>query len=296
VAGWPSIFVVNVPVALFGVVMALRWIPADAVSGSRRSARATLALIDLPGVALFAASLTATLALLLSSTGDTLWWLVPVAAVGWGAFVRRELTGREPFMDLRMLRANRPLVDVLSQFLIVNVAFYSIYFGLPVWLERSRGFEPHEVGLLVLPTAAVGIVFTPVTAYLLARFGPQRIIILGSVLLGGGSLLLMSLDGESSVPHLLLAGFVLGFPNSFNNLGLQAALYLAAPLGETGMAAGLYQSSRYIGAIISSSVLALLSNGDDSGAGFHSVAVFALALSALLVALSLRFRGTVLGG
>jgi hypothetical protein len=34
-----------------------------------------------------------------------------------------------------MLRSNRQLMNVYGQFAAVNFAFYSLFFGLPLWLE-----------------------------------------------------------------------------------------------------------------------------------------------------------------
>ena len=51
---------------------------------------------------------------------------------------------------------------------------------------------------------------------------------------------------------------VLGIANGFNNLGMQAALYDFVTKEETGIASGLFMISRFIGTILSSSLLAAL--------------------------------------
>jgi sugar phosphate permease len=53
---------------------------------------------------------------------------------------------------------------------------------------------------------------------------------------------------ESTTPITVLAALilVLGIPNGFQSLGLQTALYEAAPVKEMGAAAGLFQTFRYV--------------------------------------------------
>jgi predicted MFS family arabinose efflux permease len=76
---------------------------------------------------------------------------------------------------------------------------------------------------------------------------------------------------------------VMGLPNGLNNMGLQAALYSAAPPDQTGVAAGLFQTARYVGAILSTALIGLLLSPDLSSRGLHRVAVVISALAVLLV-------------
>ena len=50
------------------------------------------------------------------------------------------------FIDVRLLAANRQLVAVYAQFAAVNIVFYAVFFGLPLWLEEARGFAPDAPG------------------------------------------------------------------------------------------------------------------------------------------------------
>src|SRR5262249_4077488 len=172
----------------------------------------------------------------------------PIAAFLLGA---RERSVAEPFLNVRMLAANRPLVGVYAQFAGINIVFYAVFFSLPLWLERVRGFDSGMAGLLLLPVAGVGRLATPLAARLIGRFGAGPALITGAGMLPVGSLLLLVFNATTPVSVLLAVGVVLGIPNGFNNLGLQAALYEHAPAQHMGAAGGQFQTFRYVGAILS---------------------------------------------
>lgn len=292
-AGWPAIFLANIPVILVGLILAWRWLPPDpapraAADGVARSGWAAVRALDLPGVALFSGLLACLLGFLLSLTGSPLWPLLPLAVLAALLLRRRELHVTTPFLDLRLLAANPPLVRVYAQFAAVNLVLYAIFFGLPLWLEEARGFAPGTTGLLLLPVAGVGVLATPLAARLIDRSGPRPALIVGSVLLLVGVLLLLLFDAATPLPVLLAVGAVLGVPNGFNNLGLQATLYEAAPAQQMGVAGGLFQACRYTGAILSMAIIGLVFGASATSGSLHTLAVILAAVSALLVIASIR--------
>jgi MFS family permease len=295
-AGWQAIFLVNLPFAILGVVLALSWIPKDATTGPRRTSAQIVRMLDIPGVVSFAGAMTAFLAFLLSLPTAPLWLLAPVAVVLGGAFLWRERRATQPFLDVGMLRRNPALVGVLGQFMLVNVVFYSMYYGLPFWMEDSRGIPPGRVGLLMLPGALISIVMTPIAATLITRFGARRVTIVGSCLMFLSCVMLLSLSGSSQTWLILTTVLMFGLPNSLNNLSLQSALYAVAPRAHTGAAAGMYQSCRYIGAILASTVSALIAGPAIDSRGLHRVAAVIVSLSVVLVIMSTRLRAESAGG
>jgi len=298
-AGWPAIFLVNVPITVVGLLLAWRWLPADATPGrgmlgaapSRLAVvRTALSRVDVPGIALFSSMLASLLAFLLSLSGSPLWALLPVAFIAAALLVRRERSVAEPFLDVRMLAANRPLVGVYAQFAGINIVFYTVFFSLPLWLERVRGFDSGMAGLLLLPVAGVGVLATPVAARLIGRCGPGPALITGAGMLTVGSLLLLVCNATTPVSVLLAVGVVLGIPNGFNNLGLQAALYEHAPAQHMGAAGGQFQTFRYVGAILSTSLLGLAFGSTVTSNGLHMIAYVLACISGLLLVASITTR------
>jgi sugar phosphate permease len=88
---------------------------------------------------------------------------------------------------------------------------------------------------------------------------------------------------------------VLGIPNAFNNLGLQAAMYEATKPEQTGAAGGLFQTFRYVGAILSTSLIGLVFGTHVTSPGLHQIALATAAVSAVLVIVSIAAMRPVHG-
>jgi len=291
VASWQGIFLVNVPITVLGIVLGLRWLPDTRPS---EVTGAGLAGLDVPGVLLFAATLTSLLAGLLSVGSSEAWILlagVPLLAL---LLIVRELRTVTPFFDVRLLVANPVLISVFLQFAAVTFVFYSFFFGLPIWLEEVRGFDPRAAGLLILPVTGLGVIATPIAAALISRRGTRSSSVIGSVVLFAGSALLLTFGPGTPVLGLVAVGLVLGVPNGFNNMGLQAALYEAAPPARTSWAAGQFQTFRYVGAILSSTLLGAVFRQRATTDGLHSMALLLVVVSFALVISSLMTRRTML--
>jgi MFS family permease len=286
-AGWQGIFLINLPICAAGMVLGLLWLPAPPTpdaGGSR------LARIDLPGVTLFAGTLTTLLAGLLSFGSPTGWVLLgaaPLIAVLLAVWERRAAS---PFFDIRMLAANPVLVGVFIQFAAVTFVFYSFFFGIPIWLEEVRGFDAKTAGLLVLPITGLGVLVTPLAANLVGRRGSRPALVIGSAFMCAASVLLLTFGPGTSVVALLAAAVVVGIPNGFNNMGLQAALYNSAPSERTSWAAGQFQTFRYVGAILSSTLLGAVFRQRATTSGLHSVAVVLVVIAVALVVSSLAVQ------
>nr|WP_273378470.1 MFS transporter [Actinopolymorpha pittospori] len=288
-AGWEAVFLVNVPFTALGIVLALKLLPKSPPQPARGP---LLAAIDLPGIVLFSGSLTALLVFLLSLADRPTWWLAPAVVVLGFLLVRRELAAPAPFLDIRDLRANRALTSVLGQQGGVNLVFYCVFFGLPVWLESVRGFGADTVGLLVLPLALMGVLMTPVAARVVRLRGSRATLVFGTVVLLIGTLVVQVLHESSPVVVILIAALLFGVPNGFNNLGLQTALYEASSPERMGSSGGLFQTFRYLGAIMSTSVLGIVFERDLSTRGLHHVGlVMTVAAAGLLVLALVRQSG-----
>jgi MFS family permease len=291
VADWQAIFWINVPLVVVGLVLALLLLPRDELTRDERqdsaqthsiTFRRVIQALDVPGVLLFSGTLTSLLVFLLAISGNPPWLLLPAFLILLLLLLFREYKARTPFFNVQVLLSNRHLVTVYAQFAAVNFVFYSLFFGLPLWLEKGRGFSPALSGLLMLPFAGMGVLATFATIHILRRSGIRPALLFGALAMIVGTLLLLLFVPNSSAILLIAVIVILGVPNGLQNLGLQAALYDAAPASEMGVAAGQFQTFRYIGSILSTSLLGLLFGGTITSGGLHMLAV-ALACIGLLL-------------
>ncbi|MFF8013514.1 MFS transporter [Streptomyces sp. NPDC007929] len=200
--GWRSVFLVNVPVVLAGLVLAFRVVPET------RSARPEP--VDVPGTFLLAASLLTLLVPLTEgrAAGWPLWtWLslaaFPFVAAAFYAVERRaDREGRTPLVPpslFALLSLRRGLLLVLP----FSIGFSGFMFVIAVALQQGAGLGPVAAGLALLPLAVVFFVFSLLGPRLVARYG-TRVVTAGAALQGVG-LALMALAAWRFWPHL---GFV----------------------------------------------------------------------------------------
>lgn len=286
-AGWQAIFLVNVVAGLVALPLSQRWLPRDPQHAGGVDLALVRRLLDLPGIAAFTATLASLLALLLSLAGEPLWWLAPVALLGAVALYVNDRRREDPFLDVGMLAGNLALVGVCVQYLLVNVVAFGVFFAMPVWIEAARGLSPGAAGLLVAPLAGVAIVGTPVAARIVGRAGVRPALVTGACAMVAGTLLMLTLSADVPLWAIVPVAVVLGIPIGFNNLGLQSALYAASDPQRTGAAAGIFQTSRFIGAVLATSLLGIVFADGVDDAGLHRIALILAGVSAVVLLASL---------
>lgn len=285
--GWQAIFLVNVPITLAAIVLGLRWLPTPLPADPGGTG---LSMFDLPGVILFAVTLLCILGVLLSVGSPEMWILIPVIPIAGAALAVREMRFASPFFDLRLLIRTPAIVGVFIQFAAVTFVFYTFFFALPIWLQQVGGFDPKTAGLLVFPLTGLAVVVTPLAARLIDRLGPRLPLVVGSAVMCAGALLMLSLDQSTPIVVVLLVTFVLGVPNAFNTLGLQAVLYAVTPGERTSWAAGQFQTFRYIGATLAAAVLGSVFRHGATTPGLHGIAIVLALVAAGLVVASVLTR------
>ncbi|MFC4012221.1 MFS transporter [Nonomuraea purpurea] len=208
---------------------------------------------------------------------------VPLAAVAFAVALRWLPRVRVDARGQALLPRLRPqLLATCAQFSLVNVIFYSAFFVLPLWAQRSAGLPAHIAGLLVLPMAALAIVTTPVAMALAARAGMRVVLLLSAALLLAGSCVLLAVGPVGLAP---VAAALLGVASAFSQFGLNSLVFVHADGRDTGVAVGFFQSSRYVGAAAASSLLGVLFDGTGmrgSALIMIGVSVVVLASGALL--------------
>jgi predicted MFS family arabinose efflux permease len=208
------------------------------------------------------------------------------------ALVLWERRAASPFLDVRGLAANKALSSVLVQQGVINLAFYSLFFSLPLWLESVRGFTPDLAGLMILPVTGLSIATVPIAARVIRRAGSRVALIFGSAVLLGATLVIQGLGDTSPAWVIILLTLALGVPGGFVNLGLQTALMDAAPDDRTASAGGLFQTFRYLGAISATAMIGITFERDLSSAGLHQLGWLMTGAAAVLLLLAILLRRT----
>ena len=286
--GWRLLFFVNLPFLAFSAVLAAIVLPRETATPS---ARGRSPLLDLPGVGLFAAALTATLVFLLSLSGDANPYAALLAPVAWGLFYLQERRSEEPLIDLPRFFSNRGTLLVHAQYVLLNVVFYAIFFGIPTFLQEARGLDARTAGLVMFSVAGLGIASTPLAGRLIDRRGSAPALLVSALAVLAGTLLLFTVGSETGIPWILFVLALFGLGSGFGNLGLQNALLDHVPKEETGAASGLFMTSRYLGTILATSLLGILFGSTVGDRELHLTAVALVVFAAPILPLALLTPG-----
>lgn len=278
--GWRSIFAVNIPVALLCIVLTLVGVPKDEPGEADRDG--LVAMLDLPGIALFAGTIVSLL-FFLSDLAHPQWWLTAVVVVLAAGLVGRELRASHPLIDVRMLRRNAALDRTYLRQLLIALINYSALIGVSQWLEQSMGLSAGTVGLVMLPLTLVSAIVARIVSVRGWVRVPLVVAGLGQVAAGIVSLAITS---ETSILLVIGMTVILGVVNGSAGFGNQASLYVQAPPGQIGVGAGLMRTSMYVGAIFSSSLIDIAYGARATDAGFHVLSIVLVAIGLAIALLS----------
>ncbi len=284
--GWHAIFLVNVPLAVFGIVVSALWLPSDKLRPRSDEDLPVLTALDPLGMLLMTGAVSALLVFLLDLSAG-LWWLLGVAIVLLAALVLWELRARKPFVDVRLLARNGALSRTYVRLFLAYLLAYTMTYGFSQWVQDVAGYSSDVAGYLQLPAALVA----GVASFLVARKTAVRIpLIIAAVVPVLGGLLLLLLHAGSPVLLLVLAPALFGVPQALASVSNQAALYRVVPSEYIGTAAGLSRTSVYIGAIGASSLIGGVFGQAPTTPDLHVLAWVIIGVGVLLSVLTIADR------
>ncbi|HEV7922253.1 MAG TPA: MFS transporter [Thermoanaerobaculia bacterium] len=244
--GWRSVFYINIPIGLIGIVMAWRALPHDAVADRGEP-------FDLAGAALFTTGLVALLIAL--NQGHAWGWSAPLtlgliffAVFQLVLFLSVERQRSHPMLDLSLFR-NRVFSAATLAALLNYICVYSVLFVLPFVLMQGRGLSVQRTGLILTAQPIVMAIVAPLSGALSDRIGSRILAALGMFFLFVGLLTVVWV--ASLTPWLIAAGLAIiglgvGLFVSPNN----SALMGAAPPHRQGIAAGVLATARNLGMVL----------------------------------------------
>ena len=218
--GWHAVFAIG---TLAGLLAPASWatLPRDeGRGGSRLDVWGGLLL----GLAIVGALLAGTEGARASWGSPRVLWAAGVAAVALAALVFRQRTAESPFLPRDLLENRRYLALCLTSFSAM-AAFVGHLIGLPLLLTGLNGLPPSQVGLVLLPSAALNAALGVAVGRLVDRVGgriPVRAGLVGMVLAALG---LSSAVGSPPWVMAALLG-LLGVGVAFVNTPLSTAVSL----------------------------------------------------------------------
>jgi EmrB/QacA subfamily drug resistance transporter len=251
---WRWILFVNVPIGVVLFVLARRTLVESRAEGPRNR-------LDVAG------SLTVTAGLMVLVYAivhtDVVPWGSPsnlvalaVAAVLLGSFVLIETRlATHPLMPPKLFRSRGVVGANLAMFCF-GASMFAMWFFLTLYLQEVLRYSPLVTGFTFLPQTAAIAAGATISGRLSPRLGPRNVLVTGALLAAGGLFWLSFIQPGDSYWNSVLGGGVLctfGMGLAFTPIALSAMAGVRRE--EAGLASGLVNTSRQIGASLGLAIL-----------------------------------------
>lgn len=250
--GWRSLFLVNIPIGVSAMLLAIwklkgEW--ADC-SGER---------FDLAGSLIYAVGLVAMMygfSRLPSVTGGA---LIATGLVTIAAFIRYERRTPTPVLDMRLFAESRVFLFSNLAALINYSATYAVAFLLSLDLQYTKGFTPEHAGLILIAQAFMMMIISPVAGRLSDRIEPRVVasIGMGCTALGLGLFCIFLNESTplwSILSILMLLGIGAGLFSSPNTNAIMSAV----DRRFYGVASGMNGTMRLLGQMLSMGIASMI--------------------------------------
>lgn len=257
--GWQWIFFINVPIGIVGFILAWRLVPSLSTHPHR---------FDIPGVLLSAVGLF--LLVFGLQEGETYNWGTIVGPVTVWSLIISGLAVLAAFVVWQRFNKGEPLLPLglfkdrnfsLANVGITTVGFTVTAFSLPLifYYQVVRGLTPTQSALMMVPMALISGGLAPLVGRIIDRVNPKYITSAGLALMA------VALFWNSALMHpdtpiwlFLLPSAVLGFANAGIWAPLSSTATRNLPPRQAGAGAGVYNTTRQMGAVLGSAAIAVL--------------------------------------
>jgi EmrB/QacA subfamily drug resistance transporter len=241
---WRAIFFLNLPVAAAAVAVTL--------FATRESRDETVERrIDIPGIATLSVGLTALVLALIE--GNSWGWgspeivaLLATAVVGLTAFAITEARSRLPMVDFSFFRSHSFLGANAVGF-VISFAMLAVFFFVALYMQNILGYSALEAGIRFLPSTVLIIITAPIAGRLADRFGPQRLIVTGLLLIALSLFIETNISVDSGYELLLAAFMIMGVGIGLTMSPMSTAAMNAVETTKAGVASGILSMSRMVG-------------------------------------------------
>jgi EmrB/QacA subfamily drug resistance transporter len=303
---WRWIFLINVPIGIVAIILALVVLERDQSQPAHK--------LDWLGMGLLSPGLTLLIFGLAESNGAdgfaaTKSWLPMIVGAALSAgFLWHSWRAEEPLIDIRTFTHTRAGAAA-GTFMLFAIAFFGSLLLIPLYYQTVRGASALEAGLLMAPQGLGAMITMPIAGRLTDRYGPDRWPACGIPLLVIGIAPFAFVTDSTS--YVLLCGFsfVLGLGMGFAMMPTMTAAMQAVPATAIARTSTAMNIIRQSGASIGTAILSVLlasaisekhaRGGEALAEAFASTFVWGLALLALAfipaLAMALGKRRTPVG-
>jgi MFS transporter, DHA2 family, multidrug resistance protein len=182
-ASWPYIFYINIPIGVIATLLTLQFVRSPKYGEKSKAID-----VDWVGIGLLAIAIGSLQYVLEKGQDDdwfsssTILYLAITAGLGMYFFVWRQLTFRNPVVELRVLRNGNLRVGTILSF-ILGFGLYGSTFIIPLYTQSILGWTAQQAGMLMVPAALTTAVLMPIIGMLLQKGVPNQYLAAGGMVL-----------------------------------------------------------------------------------------------------------------
>ena len=249
---WRAVFYVNLPIAAFALTM---------MSGGLKSEDTKQIKVDWVGLALMVGAIGC-LQLMLD-LGETRDWfaskLIQVAAATMiicaVTFVLRGIGKTDNIIDFSLFR-DRSFAGANVAIMGFGVAMFGSIAILPLFVQGLLGYPVLDAGFLFIPRGvAAGFSMVVTGSFLVTRFDPRKLLVLGLVLTGAGNIMLGLLNLNAGFWDLAWPGVVSGLGMGLFFVPMSTLAFQNIGSDRQDEASGIYGVTRSLGSSVGISLV-----------------------------------------
>jgi len=259
--GWKAIFLVNLPLLL------LSWVLVKSDTSyvhQSQDSHAERPRFDFIGMGLLAISLGI---LVVGLKSDEFWPLVAVllGSLGLAVFIRWERFTRHPLVDIQLFRRG-PFVIGGVIVGLQNLGMYALLFQLPFLFREWYLLDPGQTGQILLIMMIFMVFLAPVGGRMGEHFGVRSTILSGLCVSITGLIMLLYTAGSTALLWIPISLALVGSGIGMVTGPAQSAALSAVLPEQSGVAAGILSTMRYLGGIAGITIIStILIDTDPAG-------------------------------
>ncbi|MBV8252159.1 MAG: DHA2 family efflux MFS transporter permease subunit [Chitinophaga sp.] len=180
---WPYIFYINIPIGVIATLLTLQFVRSPKY-GEKKS----MSEVDFLGIILLALCV-GSLQYVLERGQEDDWFNDPIitalattSAMALFLFIWRELTYKNPIVELRVLKNGNLRVGTILSF-ILGFGLYGSTFIIPLYTQGLLGWTATQSGLLMVPAALTTAFMMPIIGKMLEKGIPQQYLVAAGMFL-----------------------------------------------------------------------------------------------------------------
>lgn len=245
---WRWIFFINLPFGILATTLCYLFLPADGKSTASGK-------VDVWGI-LYLIIAIGSFQYVLEKGQDDDWFssrlivtLSIAAAAGLVLFLRRELTCKNPAVDLRVLR-HPSVAGGVAFSLIMGMALFGTAFAIPTFAQSALNYTAMQAGMLQLPGSLASAVLMPFTGMIAGRFDARLLVGAGTIISAVIMFRLAGISLDTSAADFFWPLIFRGLATVLMYMPLTLATLGNCPVNEVASASAFFNLSRQLGGSI----------------------------------------------